>query len=191
MGDLANKIELLPITDLETRFVNEMLNNGFNKVQAMRKINTGIAYFTAAKHANDILKRSHVKAYLKQRQTEIRELTNVHAVEVLHKLKTWVNSDPTDFIGLTVDDLKELPAEIRQCINSIDHKKKTYVNRRGEEVVEEHIKVTLVDKSKTMDMINKHIGFYSADNKQKITNINIDKLNVNVLNALLDAVEQQ
>lgn len=38
-------------------------------------------------------------------------------------------------------------------------------------------------------MINKHIGFYIDDNKQDTTPINIEHLNIDTLNALLLAVD--
>ena len=112
-------------------------------------------------------------------------------VDILTTLKKFVYADATDYIGLTSKEIKELPADIRQCIQSISCNKKTYKDRSGRAVTDEVIRVTMVDKLQAVEKINKHIGFYSVDNQQKKQSVNIDKLNVNVLNALLDATKKE
>ena len=184
-----NSLEIQPISDNHIRLIDNYLSNGGNKVKAYLEVYPDVAYHTAAGAYNKVQALPQVKEYLKTRQTELKEAANIKSIEILNTLKTWLYSDPSQFIGLTPDDIKALPPDVRQCIQSIDHKKKTYTDRRGEKITEEHIKVQLVDKTKALEMINKHIGFYSEDNKQRSTNINIDKLNINVLNALLKAHE--
>ena len=49
--------------------------------------------------------------------------------------------------------------------------------------------VKLIDKTKAIEMINKHKGFYLEDNNQKPPLINIERLNIDTLNALLLAID--
>lgn len=190
-----NSVILQQIEPIHANIIEEYLNNGHNKVQAILKFKPDVAYNSCSNIFKGIIERPEVASYLQQRQTEIKEVGEVKTLDILLKLKTWLNSDPSQYIGLTPQQVKDLPMEVRQCIQAIDHKKKTYTDRQGQQVVEEQIKVTLVDKVKTMDMLNKHIGFYSEDNKQKGVNVNmlIQNMALNspeILNALLKAIDE-
>jgi len=193
MSGKALKIQ--EIEPIYANIIEEYLNNGHNKVQSVLKYRPDVHYNSCASIFKSIVERPEVASYLQQRHNEIKEAGEIKTLDVLHKLKTWLNSDPSKFIGLTPDQVKDLPPDVRQCIQAIDHKKKTYKDRQGKQVTEEQIKVTLVDKVKTMDMLNKHIGFYSEDNKQKGSNVNvlIQNLALNnpdALYTLLKAMEE-
>lgn len=188
-------LKLQEIEPIHANIVEEYLNNGHNKVQAYLKCYPEAAYSTAANGFKRIVNLPEVAAYIQARHNEIKEAGEIKTLDILLKLKTWLNSDPSQYIGLTPQQVKELPPEIRQCIQSIHHKKKSYTDRQGVPIVEEEIKVTLVDKVKTMDMLNKHIGFYSEDNKQKGVNVNmlVQNMAINnpdILNALLKAIDE-
>jgi phage terminase small subunit len=183
------------INDNHAKFIEEYINNGHNGVQAYLKAYPNVtSYQHAAVSSLELMKRSDVQTYLSQRQNEIKERANIKSLDILHKLQTWLTCDPTDFIGLTPDNIKELPMEVRQCIQDIEHTKKEYTDRQGNLVVDHKIKVKLVDKTKAADMISKHIGLYALDNKQKGTNVNVliqnlATSNPEALNALLNAAQ--
>lgn len=182
------------IEPIHAQIIEEYLNNGHNKVQAILKFRPNVAYNSCSNIFKGIVERPEVASYLRGRQNELKEAGEVKTMDILLKLKMWLNSDPSQYIGLTPQQVKELPIELRQCIQAIDHQKKTYTDRRGEVVTEERIKVVLVDKVKTMDMLNKHIDFYSQHNKHKGANVNvlIQNLAVNnpdALYSLLNAIE--
>lgn len=168
-----NELIIQEIKPIHANILEEYLNNGHNKVQAVLKHRPEVNYNSCGRIFQTILDRPEAAAYLQTRQSELKEAGEVKSLDILLKMKTWLSSDPSQFIGLTPQQVKDLPPDIRQCIQAIDHKKKTYTDRRGEQITEEQIKVTLVDKVKTMDMLNKHIGFYSEDNKQKTGNVNV------------------
>src|SRR5699024_7328690 len=95
------------------------------------------------------------------------------------------------FITLKPEEIKELPADVRRCIQSFKHRKKTYYDKSvGAQVTEEYIELRLVDKATAIKEINKHIGFYGADNKQKKTTVNIDKVDSISLNNLLQVYNE-
>ena len=183
------------IEPIHTQIIEEYLNNGHNKVQAVLKFKPDVAYNSCSNIFKTIIERPECGQYLQKRQTELKEAGEIKSLDILLKMKTWLNSDPSQFIGLTPQQVKELPPDIRQCIQAIHHKKRTIVNKQGKPETHEEIKVTLVDKVKTMDMLNKHIGFYSEDNKQKTGNVNvlIQNLALNnpdALYTLLKAMEE-
>ena len=182
------------INDNHAKFINEYLNNGHNQVKAYISVYKNDSYAAANLQAIALMKRPEVQTYLSKRQNEIKERANIKSLDILHKLQTWLTCDPTDFIGLTPENIKELPVEVRQCIQDIEHTKREYTDRQGNQVTDHKIKVKLVDKTKAADMISKHIGLYAMDNKQKGTNVNVliqnlATSNPEALNALLNAAQ--
>ena len=51
--------------------------------------------------------------------------------------------------------------------------------------------MTCIDKTKAIEMINKHIGFYAVDNKQKANVINLTKITTDKLNYLNQMMLEQ
>ena len=182
------------INERHAKFINEYLNNGLNKVKAYIKTYPDTTYQSAQQGAMTVMDRPEVQTYLSKRQNEIKERANIKSLDILHKLQTWLTCDPTDFIGLTPENIKELPMEVMQFIQDIEHTKREYTDRQGNQVTDHKIKVKLVDKTKAADMISKHIGLYALDNKQKGTNVNVliqnlATTNPEALNALLNAAQ--
>ena len=171
--------------------IDQYYINGFNGVQAVRTVKgQNYNYNSAASLFNTVIKHPSTKTYIQSKCAELKRSTNIQNENILRALINIAYSDITDYIGLTNEELKELPPEIRLCIQTVVSKKKRYTNRLGEDVEEEIMTVKLTDKIKAIDMINKHIGFYIEDNKQKKQTINIDKLDVEQLNFLLNITTQ-
>ena len=87
-------------------------------------------------------------------------------------------------------EIRELPPELKRCIQSFDHKEIQYTDRNGNEVKESIIRLKFIDKLKAIEMINKHIGFYEIDNKQKQNKVDLNSLKINELNVLYQIVNQ-
>ena len=184
------KIKRTEPKDLYKSVIDQYYINGFNGVQAVRTVKgQGYNYNSAASLFNTIMKHEHTKEYIQSKRTELKRNTYIENENILRELLNFAFSDITDYVGLTREELKNLPQDIRRCIESIVHKKKRYTNRLGEDVEEETVTVKLIDKIKALEMINKHIGFYLEDNKQKPPLINIKHLNIDTLNALLLVIE--
>jgi phage terminase small subunit len=186
------KIKRTEPKDLYKSVIDQYYINGFNGVQAVRKVKgQDYNYHSAASLFNTIMKHEHTKEYIQSKRTELKRNTYIENENILRELLNFAFSDITDYVGLTREELKKLPQDIRRCIESIAHKKKRYTNRLGEDVEEETITVKLIDKIKAIEMINKHIGFYAEDNQQKKSTINLDKVDVHTLNVLLNAIEEK
>jgi hypothetical protein len=94
-------------------------------------------------------------------------------------------------LGLTPEDIKLLPPEVRRCIQGIDYNEREFIDKQGNKVVERKIKLRLVDKLRAIDMINKHLDFYNADNQSKKQTIDISKATPDQLNVVLGLLESQ
>lgn len=159
----------MPISDKQKRFCEEYVID-LNATQAA--IRAGYSEGSAKEQGSRLLTNANIQEYLtelKQKASDVLEITH-H--DVLKRLKTWAESDITETIGLTPEELKELPLEIRQLITSYKHTSKTYMS--GETpIVEEYIELKFVSKEKAIEMIGRHIGFYEKDNSQQAGNIMI------------------
>ncbi len=71
----------------------------------------------------------------------------------------------------------------------IQNNQRTYTDRGGHKRTDEVIEIKLIDKTKAVEMINKHIGFYEIDNKQKSNKINLNKIDTTTLNVLFQSMK--
>lgn len=165
--------------------------NGFNQVKAGLSIKPDMSYNSASVMMSSILKKESNQWYIKQKQDEIKAVVNIEHHQIVKELLCIAMGDVTEYIGLTTNQIKELPSSIKRCLSGIKVKTKRYKNREGIYVTEEQIEYKLKDSLKAFDMINKFIGLYSADNKQKTPKLNLENVNVENLNVLLQIVEQQ
>lgn len=188
--NLVNKVETKGPKELYINIIDEYYNNGFNKVKAVRAFK-GQDYNNSS--ALSLFHRAYEHptaiSYVKKKQSDLKKKSAIRNENILRELINWAYVDITDFITLSAEDIKELPPDVRRCIQSFKYNKRSYVNRAGHHVTDEQIVVKLIDKTKAIEMINKHIGFYQVDNEQKQAKVNIEKLSVDTLNALLVASE--
>lgn len=185
------KIKRTEPKDLYKSIIDQYFINGFKGVQAVRSVKgQDYNYHSSASLFNTVMKHECTKEYIQSKRTELKKSTQTENENILRELLNFAYSDITDYVGMTGEELKTLPPDIRRCIQSITHKKKRYTNRSGEDIEEETMTVRLIDKTKAIEMINKHIGFYAEDNQQKKVNINLTKVDTNTLNVLLNAIEE-
>lgn len=173
----------MPLTAKQEKFCLEYVVD-LNATQAA--IRAGYSENAAMEIGYENLRKPQIAdfiAKLKQKSAEILEITHQ---DVLTRLKNWAESDITETIGLTPEEVKELPLEIRQLVTKYKHTSKTY--KDGETPITEHvIELHFVSKEKAIDMINRHIGFYEADNNQKKTVFDMSKLSNEALSELMNA----
>ena len=183
------KGELKPMIQKHSEIIDEWFNNGYSGVKSVLSISgDGLSYHGASALFKLIMKAPQNQAYIEAKRNRLKAKADIKNEQVLRELVIWAYSDATDYIGLTIDQIKKLPPEVRRCIQSIKHNKKTFTMPSGVEVEEVNIEVKLIDKTKAIEAISKHIGFYEVDNKQKRTTINLNQLNVNTLNNLVQAM---
>lgn len=158
------------LTDKQILFCKEYLID-LNATQAA--IRAKYSKHTANEQGAQNLAKLSIQQYIGELTKERNERVELKADDVLRELKNFAYSDITETLMLTADELKDLPPEVRRLITKFKRNTRTYVV--GEEThTEETIELWFIDKVKVFDMLNKHIGFYEADNNQDI-NLNITR----------------
>jgi phage terminase small subunit len=187
--------EMMPnvaIKEEHKMIIDEYFVNGFNGAKAMRKYRPDITDGSAKRLFSVIYHDENTKKYIAQKRSEVRASLDIKEENILVELMNWLRADATDYLGMTVDEIKKLPSEVKRCIQSITSKKKTYIDpKTKQQVTDEMLQVKIVDKLKAMEMINKHIDFYNADNQSKKSTIDISKATPEQLNAVLSLMEGQ
>jgi phage terminase small subunit len=180
------------INELHKLMIDEYYANGFVGWKAVQTYNPEVQQSGAGTYFHNLSKLPQNKAYMKEKIELLRAETQITGVQVLRELILFSFSDITDFIDLSVAEIKSLPPDVRRCISVFEKKTTRYLPRgakKGEEVEETTVKIKLFDKLKSLEMVNKHIGFYSEDNKQKAPNINLNNLPKATLNILLQNID--
>lgn len=175
----------------EKAFIDAYMLNGYNKRRAALEVRPDLKLTGADAWANDVWNREPVRLYLKEKQAMLRQEANVSQYQVLKELLSYAYSDITTYIGLGPDELRELPPDVRRCIDSVDTTTKTYLNADKKLVKEVSVKIKLVNKLRAIDMISKHINFYEADNRSRSGTIDLTNATNDQLNAVLDLIKQQ
>jgi len=151
------------LSEKRKRFSQEYVID-LNATQAA--IRAGYSPKTAKSQGQRLLTNVDVQNYIAELKNEVSEELKVSHQDVLKKLHKWVESDITEVLGLSVDEVKALPLDVRKLIKSFKHRRKTFT--QGDNIVtEDYVECVFVDKENAQAMINKHIGFNEADNRQK------------------------
>ncbi len=175
-------------TELDEAIIDEYFVNGFRGYKAVQTIR-GNSVEAAKGMFNVIMKDARNKDYIQKKRLSLRRKTEVENENILRELLNWAYVDISDFIGLTKDEIKSLPPEVKRCIQSFKTTKRTYKDRGGQERTDEIIEIKLIDKTKAMEMINKHVGFYELDNRQKKPKIDLNKFDTRTLYNILNVIQ--
>lgn len=176
--------------NLDKAIIDEYFLNGFNGYKAVQSVK-GNSIIAAKSMFNQILKEKNIQNYIHEKRMKLKRQSEIKSENILKELMNWSYVDISDFIGLTKEEIKSLPSDVKRCIQSFKETKRTYKDRAGIERTDEVIEVKLIDKTKAMEMINKHVGFYEKDNKQRSGKLNLSKVDNRTLNVLLQAFEKE
>lgn len=160
------------------KIIDEWFNNGFNGKQAYKKYFKRVKDDTASTNFSKISVLPELKEYIKEKHEAAAKIVKTTHEGILKELVNWVSSDITETMELTPEEVKLLPIELRRLITKYKTTARNIYNSKGE-VIEEvkTIELHFVSKERAIEMINKHVGFYEVDNKQKATVINITASN--------------
>lgn len=178
--------ELKKLNEAHEQIIDAYFLNGYNGTRAVMQVKPDLNEGTAAVTFNTLMKRPNVKAYVQEKRNRLKAQTDIRTENVLKELINMAFSDATQYIDMSVEELKALPADARRLIQSFKVKKAYDKHGNHESTT---VEIKLIDKLKAMEMINKNIGFYSEDNKQKQVNINLSKFDNRTLNVMLSAIE--
>lgn len=170
------------LTEKQKRFCENYYKD-FNGSRAYKEIYKVKIGTVARTNASRLLTNANVKAYLESLKTKLAELSGISPLTILNEYKkiafssianihnTWI--ELTDF-----EELKANNPDILDCIQEIETKKQRvfkteYDEEKGKNVSipwdVEYIKVKLYDKPKSLDSINRMLG-YDAPTKIDLSN---------------------
>ena len=158
--------------------VDEWFNNKFNGKQAYLKYYPNVKDSTATINFSKIQVLPEIAEYIKEKQEDAAKIIKTTHEGILRELNNYVELDITQTLELSLEEIRELPIEVRRSITRIKTTSRNVYNSKG--MVIETIKTYepyFVDKLRAMIEIAKHRGFYEVDNKQKAQVINITTTN--------------
>jgi phage terminase small subunit len=109
-----------------------------------------------------------------------------HKAEVITSLMNTVKADPLDIWDvdddgkLRIKSLDKIPQHIRKLIDKVDVSEKKYVNKRGDEVTIQSVKVQMVSKVKALELLGRYYALWAEEDKPSTNNQNIFQLVMNM-----------
>lgn len=138
-------------------------------------IRAGYAKSGAKTQAVRLLTNDNVQNYISKLKKKTSDKLEITHQDILRRLEQWIESDITEVLGLTVDEVKALPLEVKQLISEFKHTQKTY-QTENTLVTENFVLCKFVSKEKALDMLNRHISFYNNTNPGQTNNVIIFEL---------------
>lgn len=165
------------------RIIDEWFVNGFNGAAAYRKFYPNVKKdATATVNFSRLQSLPEMEAYIHVKHEEASRIVEMTKEGILQELKNWIEADITETISLSPDEIKDLPVEIRRLITKYIVRESEQYNKEGALIGKTRtIELQFVSKERALDMVNKHIGFYEADNRQKAPQINYEGLSESTL----------
>jgi phage terminase small subunit len=171
--------------------VDEWFNNKFNGKQAYLRYYPKVKDQTATTNFSKLKEFPEIQEYINEKREAAAAIIESSHEAILHELLRWLQADITETIGLSPDEIKELPIELKRLINNFKHTVNKHYDKKGKLLSESQVIVLgFVSKERAMEMINKHLGFYAVDNAQKVPEVNYDELEDNVLMKIWNARKQ-
>ena len=180
MSDSLENQDFSKLTEKQRIFCHEYVVD-WNASRAA--IAAGYSKKTAYSIGGENLKKPELKSYIEYIQKDLAKLAGVSALKNIQELSKLAYTNLSDFKDgwMTQKDFNELSDEKKAALSEIQYTTRKY----GEDGTENIVKFKMHDKIKAIDMINKMLGFNSA---QKIQHGNdpdnpiINNISVEIVN---------
>lgn len=160
------------------KIINEWFNNDFNGKQAYLKFYKNVKDATASTNFSKLSNFPEIKEYIQEKHEEAAKFVKMTHEGILQELKNYIESDITQTIALEPEEVKELPIEVRRLITKYKTTSRNIYNSKGDVIEKVNtVELHFISKERALEMVNKHIGFYEVDNKQKASVVNISVAN--------------
>lgn len=153
-------IELPKLTPKEQLFLSHYFTNNWNGTKAA--IAAGYKGKSAGVIACELLKKPNIKAHVDFELERIRTDNRITHEKQTADLLSIIDTDITDFFSITQKEGGELDLQWRA-----DHDRNKTRNIKKITFGPKGVTVELESKEAAREMLNRHIGYYEADNKQK------------------------
>jgi len=166
------------ISERDMLIIDEYYNNFFNKSKAVQSVVKVLKHQSQANHIfNGIIKKPEVKKYIETKQLEQQQSTGITPIDVIKERLNIVSTDITQLIGLSEEELKDLPDSVKRSIQSYKITEREETDRKGNRIKTKNIDCKLIDKNDSLKEIAKLIGAYGEHNKQKSNVLDLSKAN--------------
>jgi len=174
-----------PLNTKQKVFADEYLID-LNATRAA--IRAGYSEKTARTIAAKLLAKANVSKYIAGLKANRAEKTGIDAAYILALLKSIVETDITQTIRLSREEMDALPKEVRRLVTHVKRETVDDIDEAeaGQAVkglsnelddtfsfsVEDHpqkelFTLSFIDKTKAIESLSRHVGFYEEDNAQK------------------------
>lgn len=167
--------------------IDEYFRNGFNKTQAVLSVRPDLSPGSAAVTFNILERSAANELYIEEKKARLKASADIEVSQVVREMINLSFSDITMYMGLSEAELKELPPEARRCIQSF--KTTEHYDKHGNHTGTT-TELKLADKKSFVNMLNKYIGTYEQDNKQKASKINLNSIDKAELNVMLNVLNK-
>lgn len=180
------------LTNKQERFCYEYCID-FNATKAA--IRAGYSVDTAQQMGAENLSKPVIQNRIKHMKDNLAETAGISAMMVLREHQKIAFSSIAHLHNTWIErvDFEELTDEHKSCIKSISTKivKKNIGTREEPDIVDiEYVKIEMYDKQKSLESINKMLGF-DAPIKQEInTNVNVKPIPLDKAKTIVDELRK-
>jgi hypothetical protein len=146
-----------------------------NKTKAYMDVYPAASYNSARSGASRLLTKDDIKTRVAQLKAARAKERSIDHEYITNIITTALSIDLTQFMSLTAQEVKDLPLEVRMQVEGYKNHTKTYTGGDGKEITEERFELQFMGRKSLLEMLNKHTGFYEADNSQKAPSVVITK----------------
>jgi phage terminase small subunit len=159
----------MPLTDKQIRFCEEYLID-LNATQAA--IRAGYSEKTAGQIGEQNLKKLEIQSHIQKRQKELQAKTGITQERVLKELAAIAFSDVRKFYDEDgrLKQITELDDDVAAAMSGMDIEELTVDGN----LIGTVKKIKRWDKTKSLEMLAKHLGMFEKDNDQQNKTITVN-----------------
>lgn len=170
------------LTDLQRRFCLEYLQD-YNGARAARR--AGYKGKNCDVIAAKLMRNPIVKAFIGRFEQQSQQDFEISRYEILKHLAACATRNAKQFVDrqgrllLDGQNINDLPDEVTCAVDTIRQKRRSWMTRDGEEVVEVETEIRLVPKAQAIEMCMKHKGLFApqqVDVRGGMVTVDWDKL---------------
>lgn len=185
------KKDEIELNEKHKRFCESYFKD-YNGTRAYKEVYEDVTEETARANASRLLTNANIKAYLESLKRKLAELSGISPLTVLNEYKKIAFSSIAHLHNTWIElkEFETLTPEQKECIQEIETKTIRKVTKEYNEATDkyepvpydvEYVKIKLYDKLKSLDSINKMLG-YNAPEEVDIKS-NGEKIEITLLPA--------
>lgn len=148
------------LNDAQKKFCEEYIYD-FNGGRAYQSAYPNVKKEAARAAASRLLTNVNIQAYIKHLQSNLAEITGLTKYKMLKELEKIAMSSMAHLHNTWVERkaFDQLTEDQKACIQEISTQQRTDRGEDGKLRVNEYVKIKLYDKHKSIEMINKMLGY--------------------------------